>query len=113
MRRKSIPQEAPPIILAQRNVVFESMELLQVLRNELVLVDRGAVALLRILGQAYDAPNVTALEVGIGQLYFLNIRELDKSLELRLQAAWRKAVLHADLDVDLPKVRVSVVAVLS
>lgn len=113
MRKKSIPQGPTPIIMAQRNIVFDSMEVLQVVRNELVLVDRGGVALMRVLGQSYDAPNVTALEVGVGALCFLNVRKLDKSLELRLQAAWRKAVLQADIDEELPKVHVRVVAVIS
>jgi hypothetical protein len=99
--------------MVQRSVVFDSVELLQVLKNTLVLVDRGGIGLLRILDQAYDAPNVTALELDLGETHFMNIRKLDKGLEVRLQAAWRKAVLHADMEEALPKVRICVVAVFS
>jgi hypothetical protein len=97
----------------KRSVVFDSVELLLVVKNTLVLVDRGDIALLSILNQAYDTPNVTSLELDLGETHFMNIRKLDKSLELRLQAVWRKAVLHTAVEVELPRIRVCVVAVYS
>lgn len=109
MRQRNI-QGTGSNVEAQRDIVFDSVELLQVERNELVLVDRGGIPLVRILDQAYDEPNVTALELELGPIHFVNMRKFDKSLESRLQAAWRKAVLLADMDIALPKFRLRVYA---
>lgn len=95
-----------------RRTLLDGMELLLVVKNHLVMEDRGGISLLRFLGQAYDEPNVTALEVALGSTHFVKIRKLDKNLEMRLQAAWRKAALGADMEVELPRVHVCVVAVL-
>jgi hypothetical protein len=101
------------VVAPVRRIVLDSSELLRVVKNELVLMDRGGIPLLRILGQAYDGVNVTALEVDLGPTRFLNVRKLDKAFELRLQAAWRKAVLHADMDLDMPRVRLCVVTIIA
>ncbi len=101
------------VVTPVRRTVLDSTELLRVEKNELVLLDRGGVPLMRILGQAYDAPNVIALEVDLGPTRFLNVRKLDKAFELRLQAAWRKAILQADMELDMPRVRLCVILVIA
>lgn len=111
IKRNKAPQEAAQVVAPVRSTVFDGVELVLVVKNELVLVDRGGVRLMRILGQAYDTPNVTALEVDLGDVRFLNVRKLDKNLELRMQAAWRKSLLSTDMDVELPRTRVRVVAI--
>jgi len=110
-RRNNAHEETPQVVVPVRHTVFDSVELVMMVKNELALIDRGGVSLMRILGQAYDAPNVTALEVDLGAIRFLNVRKLDKSFELRLQSAWRKAMLRTDMDVELPRLRVCVVAI--
>jgi hypothetical protein len=108
LKKDRAKEEEAASIVPKRTLVFDSVEHMQVVRDELVLMDRGAIPLMRVLGQAYDGVNVNALELELGAVHFLNLRKFDKGLEARLQAAWRRTILQADMEVELPKLHVRI-----
>ena len=81
--------------------------------HRLVLLDRGGIALIQVLGQAYDGVNVTALDVQVGTVRCVDVRKLDRSLELRLQAAWRRSFPRSTAMAERPAVRLVVTIVIS
>ena len=79
------PQEVMPI----RRTLADADELFLVRGGRIILPERGDIPLLKILDQAYDEPNVIALELTLGDKEQVDIRKLDRALERKLQRALR------------------------
>jgi citrate lyase gamma subunit len=108
-RVEEVEQRVEPI----RRTLLNAMEHMGMENHRLVLLDRGSISLVQVLGQAYDGVNVTALDVQVGEVRFVDVRKLDKALELRLQAAWRRSVLRTAGVPERPAVRLVVTIVIS
>jgi hypothetical protein len=82
---RSVPAE-PQQVTPLRRVLTDQTELLLLERGRIVFPERGGIPLLKVLDQAYDQPNVVALDLLLGEKELTDIRKLDKELERRLYA---------------------------
>lgn len=100
------PQKVRPV----RRELTDTEELLSVRAGCIVLPERGGITLLKILDQAYDEPNVTALDLRLGEKEVNDIRKLDQALERKLQGLLKEHLCGSAKNRTC-KLRVRVVAV--